>query len=158
MRIIRTAVWLPAAFVLTLSGCSVNEVVTAEETELVVAEAPPDESLLLDIGVVEFEAGLDDDNDPDTSGIYDEIRSAEVRYLPYHLKTTLQGTGHWGAVRVIPSRDAFTDVIISGRIDRSDGEFVTLEVTVHDSMGNRWYRREYETQTGINSYSDNRVD
>lgn len=150
------AVWLLAGFFVVLSGCSVNEIVTAEQTELVVAEAPPDESMLLDIGVVEFETGIDENNDPEESGIYNEIRSAEVRYLPYHLKTTLQGTGHWGAVRVIPSREAFTDIVIDGRIEQSDGEFVVLEVIVHDSAGNHWYTREYETQTGISSYSDNR--
>lgn len=156
MRTRTRLVWLLTGLCLGISGCSVNEVVTAEETELVVAEAPPEESQLLDIGVVEFHAGLDEDNDPDESGVYSEIRSAEVRYLPYHLKTTLQGTGHWGAVRVIPSRDAFTDIIISGVIEKSDGEFITLDVTVHDSMGNHWYSREYETQTGLNSYSENR--
>ena len=141
---------------LVLSGCSVNEVVTAEETELVVAEAPPDESMLLDIGVVEFDSGLDADNDPGDSGVFGEIRDAEVRYLAYHLKTTLQGTGHWGAVRVIPSRDAFTDITISGEIEESDGEFVELRITVHDSAGNRWYSGKYETQTGISSYSESR--
>jgi hypothetical protein len=141
---------------LVLSGCSVNEVVTAEETELVVAEAPPDESMLLDVGVVEFASGLDPDNDPEDSGVFGEIRNAEVRYLAYHLKTTLQGTGHWGAVRVIPSRDAFTDITISGEIEESDGEFIELAISVHDSAGNLWYREEYETQTGISSYSEGR--
>jgi hypothetical protein len=141
---------------LVLSGCSVNEVVTAEETTLVVAEASPDESMLLDVGVVEFRSGLDDDNDPDQTGVFGEIRDAEVRYLAYHLKTTLQGTGHWGAVRVIPSRNAFTDITISGEISKSDGEFIELEITVYDSAGNRWYREKYETQTGISSYAENR--
>ena len=141
---------------LVLSGCSVNEVVTAEETKLVVAEAPPDESMLLDIGVVEFQSGLDSRNDPDESGVFGEIRDAEVRYLAYHLKTTLQGTGHWGAVRVIPSRDAFTDVTVSGEIRKSDGELIELEITVHDSAGNLWYRERYETQTGISSYAESR--
>ena len=141
---------------LVLSGCSVNEVVTAEETTLVVAEAPPEESMLLDVGVVEFRSGLDDDNDPDQTGVFGEIRDAEVRYLAYHLKTTLQGTGHWGAVRVIPSRNAFTDITISGEISKSDGEFIELEITVYDSAGNRWYREKYETQTGISSYAESR--
>ena len=149
-------VWLLTALLFWLPGCSVNEVVEAEETKLVIAEAPLDESMLLDIGVVEFRSGLDPSNDPEETGIYGEIRNAEVRYLPYHLKTTLQGTGHWGAVRVIPSRDAFTDIVISGSIEQSDGEFVVLDVTVHDSTGERWYSREYEAQTGISSYSGNR--
>ena len=141
---------------LVLSGCSVNEIVTAEETELVVAEAPPDESMLLDIGVIEFQSGLDSNNDPEDTGVFGEIRDAEVRYLASHLKSTLQGTGHWGAVRVIPSRDAFTDITIGGEIKQSDGEFIELEITVYDSAGNRWYREDYETQTGISSYSESR--
>jgi hypothetical protein len=139
-----------------VSGCAVDEVITAEETELVVADAPPDETMLLDIGIVEFADGVPRDNDPEKSGVYEEIRSAETRYLPFHLKTTLQGTGHWGAVRVIPSRAAFSDIIISGAIEESDGEFVTLQVSVEDAQGRHWYTRSYETQTGLSSYSQNR--
>jgi hypothetical protein len=145
-----------APWLFALSGCAVNEVIEAEETELIVAEAPPDESMLLDIGVVEFAGGIPANNDPEDSGVYTEIRSAETRYLPYHLKTTLQGTGHWGAVRVIPSRSAFTDVIISGVIEESDGEFITLEITVEDAQGRHWYDKSYEAQTGVSSYSQNR--
>lgn len=156
MREITRTIWLLTIFCFALSGCTVNEIVTAEKTELVVAEASPEEWMLLDIGVVEFEDGMQENNDPVKTGVFGEIRSAEVRYLPYHLKTTLQGTGHWGAVRVIPSRSAFTDIIVSGEIEKSDGEFVTLNVTVHDSSGEHWYSKEYETQTGISSYSENR--
>ena len=123
-----------AMALLALQGCTVNEVITAEETELVVADDQVDEALLLDIGIVEFDDGVPEDNDPTDTRIYEEIRGAEARYLPYHLKTTLQGTGHWGAVRVIPSRQAFTDIIISGRIDKSDGEYVKLEVWVDDDI------------------------
>ncbi len=150
-------VWLFLALTcLVGAGCTVNEVIVAEETDLVVADAPVEESRLLDIGVVEFAPGLDEDNDPSESGVYEEIRFAETKYLAYHLKTTLQGTGHWGAVRVIPSREAFTDVIISGEIGKSDGEFVELAVTVEDAAGRRWYAKTYETQTGVTSYSDRR--
>ena len=156
MRIMRRASPLVALALFAVQGCTVNEVITAEETELVVADDPVDEALLLDIGVVEFDAGVPDDNDPADTRIYEEIRGAEARYLPYHLKTTLQGTGHWGAVRVIPSREAFTDVIISGRIDKSDGEYVKLEISVDDAMGRHWYSEKYTAQTGVSSYSERR--
>ena len=79
---------------LSCAGCSVNEVVVAEETELVVAESPVDESLLLDIGIVEFAPGIPEKNNPEKSGVFEDIRRAESKYLAYHLKTTLQGTGH----------------------------------------------------------------
>ena len=124
-----------------LPGCSVNEVITAEETELIVAETPPEESMLLDIGIIQFADGVPANNKPSDTRIFEEIRSAESRYLAYHLKKTLQGTGHWGAVRVIPSSSAYTDVIIDGKIVESDGEFVTLEVGVRDARGIPWFLR-----------------
>lgn len=139
-----------------LSACSVNEVITAEETQLVVAEAPKDENLLLDIGIIEFDAGIPQNNDPEDSRIYEPIRGAESRYFAYHLKNTMQGTGHWGAVRVIPGENAFTDVIVNARINESDGEFVELTVDVSDASGQHWYSKAYDTQTGISSYSENR--
>jgi hypothetical protein len=138
------------------TGCTVNEVIVAEESELVVAEAPVEESRLLDVGVVEFTPGIDGDNNPRETGVYEEIRFAETKYLAYHLKTTLQGTGHWGAVRVIPSREAFTDIVISGDIEKSDGEFVELNITVEDAAGRHWFDKSYEMQTGVTSYSDRR--
>ena len=138
------------------TGCTVNEVIVAEESDLIVADDPVEESRLLDVGIVEFAPGIDEDNDARETGVYEEIRLAETKYLAYHLKTTLQGTGHWGAVRVIPSREAFTDVIISGAIDKSDGEFVVLDITVEDAAGRHWFDKSYEMQTGVTSYSDRR--
>ena len=105
------------AYAVFSAGCAVQEVVIAEETQLVIATSSVDEVLLLDVGIVEFDPRIPDGNDPEKSGIYEDIRRAEAKYLPYHLKTTLQGTGHWGAVRVIPSAKAFTDVVITGAID-----------------------------------------
>lgn len=139
-----------------LPGCSVNEVVTAEETELIVAEAPPEEDMLLDIGIIQFAEGVPENNDPVDTRVFEEIRAAESRYLAYHLKKTLQGTGHWGAVRVIPSRSAYTDVIIDGEIVESDGEFVTLNASIRDARGVPWFSKDYSTQTGVSSYSVNR--
>jgi hypothetical protein len=141
---------------LASTGCSVNEVVVAEETELVVAESPVDEALLLDIGIVEFDAGIPKENNPEKTGVYEEIRNAETRFLAYHLKTTLQETGHWGAVRVIPSRSAFTDVIITGEIEKSDGEYVVINISVDDAAGRHWLEKSYEAQTGMTSYSERR--
>ena len=150
-------VW-PLVLILSLlsAGCTVNEVIVAEESELVVADVPVEESRLLDVGIVEFAPGIDEDNNPRESGVYEEIRFAETKYLAYHLKTTLQGTGHWGAVRVIPTREAFTDIVISGDIEKSDGEFVEMNVSVQDAAGRHWFDKTYEMQTGVTSYSERR--
>ena len=145
-------------FVVCLTGtaCQVQELVVAEETQLVVAATSVDEALLLDVGIVEFDPRLPDENEPDKTGIYADIRNAETKYIPYHLKTTLQSAGHWGAVRVIPSESAYTDVIISGAIVNSDGENVELEMSVRDAAGRHWFTRSYETVTGLTSYSNRR--
>ena len=147
---------LLAVIYVLLPGCSINEVITAEETKLIVAEAPPEEGMLLDIGIIQFADGVSEDNKSSGTQVYEDIRAAESRYLAYHLKTTLQGTGHWGAVRVIPSSSAYTDVIVSGKIEESDGEYVTLEITVGDARGKTWFNKSYSTQTGVSSYSINR--
>ena len=138
------------------TGCAVQELVLAEETELVVATSSVDEASLLDVGVIEFRTGIPVENNPQKTGIYDEIRRAEAMYIPYHLKTTLQNAGHWGAVRVIPSTSAFTDIIVSGEIVKSDGEYVELEFSVADAAGRHWFSRKYKAQTGLTSYSKRR--
>jgi len=144
------------SFTVLGSGCAVQELVIAEETELVVATTSVDEALLLDVGIVEFDPQIPQGNRPERSGIYGEIRQAEAKYIPYHLKTTLQGAGHWGAVRVIPSESAFTDVIVKGSIEESDGEHIEIEISVSDAAGRHWFTRSYKTVTGLTSYSKRR--
>jgi len=138
------------------SACTVSEIIHSETIELDVASLQISESMLLDVGILNFEPGVPRKNDVEKTRIYPEVRMAEARYLPYHLKTTLQGTGFWGAVRVIPSPDAFTDVIVSGVIENSDGEFVTIRVKAADAMGREWFERSYSMQTGISSYAEYR--
>ena len=150
-----TQAWIALTFVVC-SGCTVQEVITGEHTKLDVASLDVSENLLLDIGIVNFDPGVPERNDPDKSGVYEEVRQAEARYLPYHIKTTLQSTGYWGAVRVVPSNEVYTDVLLDGTIERSDGEFVTLSIAARDVTGREWFENTYATQTGIRSYSENR--
>ena len=138
------------------TGCTVSEVIHAETTELEVASLQISEAMLLDVGILNFAAGVPEKNNIEKTRIYPEVRMAEARYIPYHLKTTLQGTGFWGAVRVIPSQYAFTDVMLSGEIEDSDGEFVTIRVKAADAMGHEWFERSYTMQTGISSYAEYR--
>lgn len=138
------------------SGCTVSEVIHAEVTPLEVASLQVSESLLLDVGVLNFDAGVPENNDSEKTRIYPEVRMAEARYLPYHIKTTLQGTGYWGAVRVIPSREVSTDVLVSGVIEESDGEFIVLRLNVEDATGRHWFEKSYDMQTGISSYAEYR--
>lgn len=137
-------------------GCTVSEVIHAEQTELAVAERDIAEDLLLDVGITNFDAGVPRNNDPESTGVYEEIRRAEARYLPYHIKKTMQETGFWGAVRVIPTEEVFTDVTVSGLIEESNGEFVELEITAEDATGREWFERTYSMQTGLRSFDTRR--
>ena len=138
------------------SACTVSEVVHAEQSQLNVASLQVSEGLLLDVGVMNFNTGIPESNDVEKTRIYPEVREAEARYLPYHIKTTLQGTGFWGAVRVIPSENVATDIYVNGTIEESDGEFITLWMHVRDATGNFWFERSYSMQTGISSYAEYR--
>lgn len=145
---------VPGAYL--LSACTVTEVIHAETSPLEVASLQVSESLLLDVGILNFDAGVPEDNDVEETRIYPEVRMAEARYLPYHIKTTLQGTGFWGAVRVVPSADVSTDILVSGLIEQSDGEFITVEMQARDATGRFWFEKSYAMQTGISSYAEYR--
>ena len=138
------------------AGCTVSEVIHAEQTQLDVASLKVSEALLLDVGILNFDPGIPENNDVEETRIYPEVRLAEARYLPYHIKTTLQGTGFWGAVRVVPSTEVDTDVYVTGVIEESDGEFVTLRLAAQDATGQFWFSKSYSMQTGISSYAEYR--
>lgn len=146
--------FVPGAYL--LSGCTVSEIIHAETSPLEVASLQVSEALLLDVGILNFDAGVPDENDVEETRIYPEVRMAEARYLPYHIKTTLQGTGFWGAVRVIPSADVSTDILVGGVIEQSDGEFITVEMQAKDATGRFWFEKSYTMQTGISSYAEYR--
>ena len=75
----RSIAILLALFALTASGCAVEELVVAEETELDVALTSADEAMLLDVGIVEFDAGIPKKNNPEKTGVYEDIRRAEEK-------------------------------------------------------------------------------
>jgi len=138
-------------------GCTTTEILRAETTELDVASSQVAENMLLDIGIINFDPAIPEKNDiEDSDYVYPGVRTTEARYLPYHLKITLQGTGFWGAVRVIPSKYMFTDIIITGIIEQSDGEYATMHMRVEDALGKEWFQKSYSTQTGYASYADYR--
>ena len=142
--------------VLLCNGCTVNEIIVTEKTKLNIASLIIPENMLLNVGIMNFEPGIPKNNDVEKTRIYPEVRKAEARYLPYHIKTTLQGTGFWGAVRIIPSKYAFSDVFISGLIEKSDGEYGQLLIKAVDITGTKWFEKSYSVQTGISSYREYR--
>jgi hypothetical protein len=121
------------------------------------AEIPADQ--LLDVGVRLFNPGLakEFEDHPELAakkGISVDIRRAEARYLPSLLRSTLESTGDWGAVRVIPPAVLVMDVMVDGTIVRSSGYELALDISVTDSAGRRWFQKRYQQQADTASYRD----
>lgn len=139
-----------------LQACTTTRVKTSEVKSLEVAEELVPEHLLLDVGINIFDPGLDSAGDDQT--LFPEVREGEARYLPVNLMETMQSTGHWGAVRVVPSAIASVDVHVHGKILESDGERLGLQIAVEDSTGRQWFEREYNEIISDFVYKKRRTD
>jgi hypothetical protein len=71
------------------------------------------------------------------------------------MRNTLEGTGHWGQVRVVPADAEALDVHVSGKILESTGAVLHLEVTVSDATNRVWFKKQYEQPADTRSYRDN---
>ena len=98
---------------------------------------------LLNVSIKVFDSGKLPADSDGTSGLSPEIRAAEARFVPVHLKYTLQRTGFWGAVRVVPDDDVGTDLLVRGMIVYSDGESLVLRVEAVDSTNRSWLNKTY---------------
>ncbi len=146
---LNTILFLLAA--LLLAACSTTTVRTTNQTPAVVKlpdKIPQDE--VLDVGVNIFDPGTDDLKKD--APVFPAVRKAEARYIPNHLVTTLQNTGNWGVVRLVPKKSNDMDVWVSGTILQSDGETMKLLVTVSDSSGKVWFTKTYTEQTSKYAY------
>ena len=99
--------WLVLATALIAGGCvTETRPLPVLQATQATTEIPKDQ--LLDVGVHIFNPGVpkeveDDAELADKTRIYPEIRYAEACYFAMQLRDTLEGTGHWGAARVVPA-------------------------------------------------------
>jgi hypothetical protein len=108
------------------------------------------EELLLDVSIAVFDPGLED-YDEDQQ-VYPEVRKAEARYMPGLLSEAMQDSGAWGAVRVVPSSEQVTDLLVEGEILYSDGEKLQLKITATDSRGYVWLEKKYTGKSSRYAY------
>ncbi len=109
------------------------------------------EHLLLDASIAIFDPGLDDYDEGTL--IYPEVRKAEARYMPTLLSESMQDSGAWGAVRVVPSAKQISDLMVTGKILYSDGEKLQLLINATDSRGVVWLNKKYLSRASRYSYS-----
>jgi len=129
-----------------LAGCASPppEPLQPLSSELVVATSELPQQQLLDIGLIVFEPGLPEGQPgPNPAPVYTGVRQAEARYLPYVLRQTLEASGQWGAVRVLPEADPSAELLISGTILQSDGVELTLQIRAWDASGREWLNKVY---------------
>jgi hypothetical protein len=153
----RVTALLAAAAALLLSGCVVKETRPLPKLNAVQAKQQIPDDQLLDVAIREFDPGIpakvDDEEELAKKRIYPDVRRAESRILPSKLRATLEATGHWGPVRVVPASVQFVDVLVTGRIVSSTGTELELEITAVDSMGRTWIDgKRYESAADTGSY------
>ena len=142
-EVLLTNILLGVILVVLLSSCATHTIKTTEYTPVVQGRGLQPEELLLDVGVTIMDAGLDQfiKNDEEVSD--GDIRIAEARYSTFLLSNTLQRSGNWGIVYLLPNDRIIMDVYVDGTIIRSNGEEMQLHVAVRDSTGREWYDKLY---------------
>jgi hypothetical protein len=147
---------LGGALLIATAGCVVNESKPLPKINPIQADRQIPQDELLDVAVHPFDPGVPADLDPkalEKQRINPDIRKAESRYIATLLRSTLESSGQWGAVRVAPDGAQFIDVIVNGKILESTGAKLALEVTVKDSTGRVWINaRRYQSPPDTGSY------
>jgi len=159
----RPGVQVSAVVVAVLLAVPVAPLAAAPPTtvKLIQADNEIPEDQLLDVGILVFEHGLPPEGeDPEAEdkleekGIYRDVRRAEARFFPVHLANTLQLSGQWGAVRVVPSSTDAVDIVISATILESNGRELALEVEAVDTSGEVWLDRKYKQKADPRGYAE----
>jgi hypothetical protein len=113
-------------------------------------EAPDNQ--ILNVAIEVFDPGKLPEKEKKATGLSMDIRKAEARYMPEELRSTMEGTGYWGAVRVVPRGVTTGELFISGTILKSDGENLSLQITARDASGRQWFNSEYHDEVDAEFY------
>ncbi|MGD9308605.1 MAG: hypothetical protein PVG51_05680 [Desulfosarcina sp.] len=145
-------VWPLVISLLTACASSIHQQVGPTPILQAEMEIPPEQ--LLDVGIVPFISDEMTAEAAEKEGTNPDIRAAESHFMAYHLKNTLQQSGHWGAVSVLPAAEGSTDLLIEGKILESNGEHLALKIDVVDASGKAWLSKTYRAQATEFSYRD----
>ena len=134
-------------------GCATMMAEKVGPTSIQQAQEEIPEAQLLDVGILPFGSDLMTEEDAKKKGTHPDIRKAEGHFMAYHLKNTLQGSSHWGAVRTIPGQSPGSELVVQGKILESNGEELIVKVEVLDARGKTWLSKAYEAEVEENAYS-----
>ncbi len=135
-----------ALLVMLLSGCaaSIKGTPVTGDIAPVTAQKELPEDELLNVAIQIFDPGELPEDEEERAGLSEEIRQAEANFLPVQLKYTLQRSGYWGSVWVVPDQEETADLMISGKIEYSDGESLALAIKAVDSRNVVWLDKTYK--------------
>ena len=152
-----TAKYIVLFVILTLlAGCATTGQINVKEQEVALQKANQEllEDQLLDVWIELFDPGELPKEADDARGLSMEIREAEARHLPVHLRGVMEKTGYWGAVRVVPRHTEGAEVLVSGIILESNGEELVLQIRAQDASGYQWYERSYSADIEAAVYEE----
>jgi hypothetical protein len=153
--------WLAllAAAALQQAHAAVDKVTTSTLAPIHTPSAPIAPEALLDVGIPPLNDGLALTDEDDT--VFPEVRIAESIYFSNQLAKTMEKSGAWGAIRVVPNTAVVMDLYITGTILQSDGETLDLEIRAFDSTGKEWLKERHRQVVGKYTYDrrlKNRAD
>lgn len=127
-------------------------------SDLKVAKGEVPEALVVDVAIDLFSPGVSDTPASPMlqKGIRAAVRKSEARYIPIQLRNTLQSTGQWGAVRVIPGGASWAELLVTGSIEKSNGKDLVVELQARDAAGRLWLDREYSQSADLAAYAKER--
>jgi hypothetical protein len=149
------------AIPMLLAGCVTAETKPIPKIEAKQSNVHIPEAELLDVGIRVFDPGIPKNLEGDDEAlakkrIYPDLRKAEARYMPTLLRTTLEETAQWGAVRVIPASADFVDVIVTGKVVDSNGGFMSVDISAFDAAGRVWIKdKRYSSLVDLGAYKTN---
>jgi hypothetical protein len=142
---------------LVLSACS-----TTGHRRNIEGAVPLDKSLtelpeqqLLNVSIEIFDPGELPEDEKESNGLSMDIREAEARYMPELLRATMEKTGYWGAVRVVPRNMKGSELLVSGKILESNGGQLDLDITARDASGRQWFNKQYRDEVEALFYQAN---
>lgn len=153
---------LLACWAVLLLATALPAAAAVQTTHAIQAQTEIPEKQLLDVAIEVFDPGLPDETVPtfkqQEDGVFEEVRNSEARYLPFHLKDTLQATGQWGAVRVVPAGMSNVELTIRGQILKSNGKNLVVTVQAVDATSKVWFDNKYKAEADIEAYLPDQLD
>jgi len=148
--------WLSLASLLLvwLTGCATPKGPQIPPTDMQQATEPYPPDQLVSVGIARFESDVEKEEGLEEQHSNVDIRKAELEFMPYHLKSTLENSGFWGQVRVVPPESSGMDLSLRCTVLYSNGERLKLRAEAVDSLGFLWMDRTYHERIEKEDYPD----